>query len=148
MLWQDQSKGGRHDLPCDLKSEKASTAPICLPNQSESALSKITIFYHGDQRLKLTVYYSTSKILIQGKSCATWVSDEFKTLKALVDALYAQNAGRAAAIQAIESIPCLSHFNNCFQQICHHQQLLPVIATTQLHFAQPTQALSPTIKPM
>ena len=33
------------------------------------------------------------------------MSDEFKTLKALVEALYAQHDGRAAAIQAIESIP-------------------------------------------
>ena len=33
------------------------------------------------------------------------MSDQFKTLKALVQALYAQHAGRAASVQAIESIP-------------------------------------------
>ena len=104
VTWQDQGKGGRCDLTSDLDAERFSSEPIALPN-NDVALTKVTIFFEGEQRLKITLYYSTFKVLVQGKSCSPWVDAEFFSLKTLVERLYDQHVGREAAVKAILSLP-------------------------------------------
>ena len=105
ITWQDQDAGGKNDLPCDLNSELSSLDPIALPPNESLALSKLTLFYDNKQELKITVYYTTFKVLVQGKSCVEWVDKEFKPLKATIEAIYEKRVGTEAAVSSIKAIP-------------------------------------------
>ena len=104
VTWQDQDKGGKHNLPIDLQEELRSKSSN-LPQNEDLALTKVTIFFRDDQRLKITIYYTTNKVLVQGKSCFPWATDEFQCLKTLVEELYGKQADDQTTIEAVNSLP-------------------------------------------
>ena len=92
-------------LHCAYPSSPVNTISPIPSNLQQSAIS-IRLRSNRRQLLKITLYFTTGTIMVQGAACLQWVEDEFSMLQAVVHTMASNSRDPLELTQGDKVAPC------------------------------------------